>query len=374
MLRQMWAQRRRAGALALLALLAALAVWPAAALAQSVIEGDLRRSTGTATVPADMILRGNLHVTTGRAVVDGRVEGDVNVTTGDVEISGTVTGDVKVITGDVYLGPRSVVEGKVAVVTGQVRRADGARVDGGVNSVSSPGQTRVETPDGTFVIDDNGIRGPGIYIGEDGVRLPGLTIDDSGVRFVDGDSWDDWRWEGMHGFNFFPGFENPLFRILRWAGLFAVGAAALALMPKHLERMAEEIGARPVHVGLVGLLVIFLSPFALLLLVVTIIGIPVIPFAVIAWAVAKFLGWVALSLWLGDLLASSIEPLRGNHGRSFLRLLAGSLVLALAGMVPVLGWLVGMIGAFIGLGVVWVTRFGTGRRTWFGGGGQVGTT
>lgn len=356
-----------AGMLAAVALAAVLLLAPAAwAVASTTISGDLERPVGTAEVPADTVLRGDLRVGTGNAVVHGRVEGDVQVLSGEAHIFGEVTGDVRVTSGRVTLGPNARVGGKVIVLEGTVSRAPGSVVDGEV--VIGELASLPPAGENTWIIDDDGIRGPGVYIGPDGIRIDGLVVradEHGGVRVEHDGRAVTWAFRPFAPWHFLPhlgallGLFNPILVILRWAGLFALSALVLAVMPEPLARMAAALDAQPVRAGLVGLVVILLIPVVLILLAITIIGIPVAVVGVLAVVAAKFIGYVAVSLWLGERLARVVPALQGENGMRFLRLLAGSLALALAGMVPGLGFLVAVAGACLSFGAVWTTRLGT---------------
>lgn len=230
---------------------------------------------------------------------------------------------------------------------------------------------------GDLVIDDQGVRGPGLYVGEEGVYLPGISVgeqgvhlpgidvDEHGVRvaglhFGDRSYGNGWFMSGSP-FRYTPGtwplfYFSPLTRLLGWAALFALAAAAVALMPRKAHRMADEIQAQPLRAGLIGLAIMVATPFALVLLLVTIIGIPAIPFVVAALAVGKFLGYVGVSLWLGQVLLRAMRGQEDTHN-VYLYLLAGTGAIALVGMVPGVGWLVALAGAMLGLGAVWAALF-----------------
>lgn len=355
--------------------------------AGEVREGDVRVGQGNVTV--DGVLRGSVRVgqgnvevrgetravrvSQGRVKVVGKVDGDVEVALGRVEVDGEVDGDVEVASGMVILAPTARVRGRVAVDNGRVERAEGAVVEGGVESGGGAGGV---VRFGPIRIEGDVVEGPGFRVGPDGVFFPGGSITPRGVeiggRFPHrmGGPWGwPWEWIPFDGldarrafWSFGPlaGLLNPFWHLFQWAGLFLLAAVTLAAIPQPIGRMAAALGEQPLRLGGIGLLVLLLTPVALLLLIVTLIGIPLVPLALLGLVAAKFVGYVALSAFVGDRLAALVPALEGNHGKAFWRLLAGTLTLALAGGVPFIGWVVGLIGAALGLGVVVATRFGTG--------------
>lgn len=106
----------------------------------------------------------------------------------------------------------------------------------------------------------------------------------------------------------------------------------------------------------------FLSPVVILALVITVIGILVIPFAGLALVAAKFLGYVGASVWLG----AQLEHALGLDNKELLiQVFLGTLAFALIGSVPAIGGLTSVLATLVGIGAVVSTKFGTGHP-WFG--------
>lgn len=373
--------------LALLAAACALMVGTVAGA--ETLRGDIRVSQGDVTIPAGEVREGSVRVSQGSVRVDGVVRGDIHVSQGSVEvrgeagsirisqgrveIAGVVNGDVEVSGGTVVLAPTARVHGRVKVDRGRVDRARGATVDGGVEVNAAPGEV---VQIGPVRITDDVVEGPGFRIAPDGIFFPGGSITPGGVsiaRGCCGGMHGPWQWlspddirRTLWDIGLLGGLMQPFWHLFRWAGLFLLAAVTLAAIPQPVDRMASALGEAPLRLGGIGLLVLLLTPVALLLLIVTLIGIPLVPVALLVLLAAKFVGYVAVSAFVGDRLATLVPGLQGNHGKAFWRLLAGTLVLAVSGGVPFLGWIVSLVAAALGLGAVFATRFGTGRP-WLGG-------
>ena len=132
---------------------------------------------------------------------------------------------------------------------------------------------------------------------------------------------------------------------------FAVGLLFLALWPRRLERLTQELGQRPDLSVLMGVGALFALPLLGLLLVITLVGIPLALFELLAVAVASAAGFSALALALGRRL-----PVGAGSPASQLAL--GTLLLTVVMAVPVFGPLAGFCA--------WLWIFGAAVRSRLG--------
>jgi hypothetical protein len=188
---------------------------------------------------------------------DELVNGPVVVILGSAAVNGRVKDDVVSVGGDVHLGPRAEVGGDVTVVGGALSRADGAEVGGRINEV--------------------------------GFAVPAVHIHPVG-------NWS---------LRFAPWFGDGPWRVFRLLGtllrmaLFAlIALLVLLLVPRAVERTGEAVRTQPWKAAFVGLFaqLVFIPVLVLvtIVLAVSIIGIPLlalIPFAVLAFVAALFLGF-----------------------------------------------------------------------------------
>jgi hypothetical protein len=271
-----------------------------------------------------------------RVEADELVTGDVVAIGGSVTVDGEVTGDVVAVGGSVRLGPNADVRGDVAVVGGVLHRSEGARVRGRVSDV------------GRF---DFNWFGPTR-------RRPG--------------PW--WQWMRPWGSVF-----ALMSTTVRFAILSLLVCLVLLLGPTYVERVAARAAAEPLKAGLVGflaqLLFLPLLVATIVVLVVTIIGIPLlvlVPFAIIGFALVFLIGFAAVSRRLGGVLAARLG---WSHRSSYLvavlgvvvvlspvligRLLglAGGLLWPLAAVLVAVGFVVEYVAWTVGLGAVALVRF-----------------
>lgn len=236
------------------------------------------------------------------------VSGDLVVFGGDAVIAGTVEGNITVLGGDVELKSTTQIDGELTVLGGRIERERGARVQGGVTS---------------------------------------------GRRFFPrrGFWTDPTAW-----FRF-----SLLFNFLTLLGTLALGAIVVALLPDHSERIALFIAREPWQAVGVGFLALLLVIPAVVLLAVTIIGIPLIPLFVLSVIAAYTYGYIAASLLIGKRI---FEVSKASAPTPIAEAVVGILVVGLLRFIPFIGSLVALIVGLLGFGAVLRTKFGTGRP-WF---------
>jgi hypothetical protein len=176
-------------------------------------------------------------------------------------------------------------------------------------------------------------RAPGARVGGDvvDVDVPGVSSVTARARRT------DW------------GMVSAISGIAAFLGLVAISLLIIAVMPKAIDRICEALETRTLYVvmwGVVGLLAIV--PVALVLLL-TVVGILLIPLEILLVAAIWLVGYVAVSRTAGKKLLA----LFGSHGKpAALEVFLGLVILALASMVPFFGWLVGIAVLVLGLGSV----------------------
>ena len=314
--------------LTLLLVIFALTATPAFAQGGQAIVG--RPVVVEATRPVE----GNLLVIGGPVTVapDGRVEGDLLVWGGEVDIAGRVAGDVMAWGGDVTLRSSAVVEGDVFLIGGQLHREEGAIIRGDVRDRAPLQELRL----------------PALGIPPVSAPLPATApgqLDDGSA---------------------FLSFLLNLIRI----GFTAVGAAVIGLLvmiflPEQTQTVKTMAVEQPIASMGVGLLTLIVVPPVMLLLIITICGIPIALVLGLALLMASLFGWIALGLMVGERLLSLLET---EKPLPLVSVVVGVLLISVVTALPCLGWLLGLIGWAWGLGAVVLSR--AGGRGPFPGGSQ----
>lgn len=281
-------------------------------------------------------------------IADGStIAGDVALLGGTLTVDGDIEGDVLVLGGRLLLEPGSLVMGDVRSVGGEVETV-GATVTGEILSLSLG-----EPPAGTSAAE---------------------------VRSDRHDRRAEWEYErrrdrgffGSIGHNVSRTFSDIVGTIVWTIGLTLLGAGLVYFAPGRLEAIAAEARAdvlRSFGVGLAGQL-LFIP--ILLLLVVLIVTWLVVPFYVLAVAVAVPAGYLAVARGLGEAVVDRrydlFERFNLNRQNTYYYVLNGVIVLlapfAIAAVLQLFGGMLGFLRAlalFLAVVLTWAaatTGFG----------------
>jgi len=240
---------------------------------------------------------------------DEIIKGDVVAIGGSVRVAGIVSGDVTAIGGDVFLESTAQIDGEVVAVGGTVRRAPGAIVEGSVTEVGG----RLFRRWSRFFP----------FVGEGMVgTLFGLTL---------------------------------IMKILTASGMIIISLIVVALWPQQVDVVGGMILKDWVKTGVTGLITVIGAPVVLVLVALTIVGIPLALAIGFFLMVAGCMGFAAVSFLIGERMLKSTMVIVT---------LLGAVVLSLVRFVPFLGITLFSIASLFGLGSVLVTKFGT-NRPWF---------
>lgn len=271
-------------------------------------------------------MKGDLLVFGGSAIIEegATVNGSVVLFGGNLTVNGTVTGDVAITGGAASLGPAAHIFGNLATVAASLERASGSLVDGQIYNTATSLSTNGENSDAQPAK-------PAVP------AIPAIK------------------------FNF-----DPLVSVLNGFGQ-SLGIAILAMLlmlflAPHADRVAHAIIAQPLTAGGLGLLTVVVAPIAILLSVITLIGIPLGLIIVIALVAAGVFGWIAIGYEIGQRFTRAIHQNWHPAFSAGLGTFALTLVAEILTGIPVLncvGWLAPFLLSMSALGAVIMTRFGT---------------
>jgi cytoskeletal protein CcmA (bactofilin family) len=319
----------------------------------------------TDTVRDDLVTRD------GSITVDGVVEGDVAALGGTVAINGSVDGDVAAFGGGVAVGEQAHVTGKIAAFGGSIellgKAGDDLACFGG--SVNLGPKAEVDGDIATMggVVDQK----PGAKVGGEIKNIHFRMFE----RFLPG---------GVHSFDYRHQEPPPVVRAVTQTVRFLLALVVIAviglllllvvlLFPGQVERIANSIQNDFWTSAGAGMLIEVAIFPALLLMVISILGIPLIPVALLLLAAAVVMAYAAFGLLVyRKLTVSAGWTARGLVPCVMIGYLALNVLYiaaALIRIIPHVGFLAGLLtavnilvtwfGLTIGLGAVWRTRFGT---------------
>jgi hypothetical protein len=276
-------------------------------------EGDRIAATGDLILQPGDVVEHNASALLGRVEVPAgaEVKHDVIAPNGEVIIGGKVGHDVTALNGDITLLSTAEIGNDVKAVNGRVTREPGATVGGAVT------MTTEETPP------------------EEGSGIVGFVL-------------------------------RLLFNIVLGVVFVAAGTLVVLAWPRQTGRVVAVLEGSPKAAVGVGLVTsIFILPVAALLsglLVITLIGIVLLPVLWIGLFVAWLFGMVVVGLWVGRRVSDS-GHLPAARGSLLLTAAVGLALVALtltllAAVLPLLGWLLIYFLGFLGSGAAILSRLG----------------
>ncbi len=242
-------------------------------------------------------------------VTGGSVGQDVVSVLGDTYVDAPVRGQVVAVLGNVELGPKAVVDGQIVCVGGRIIMHPGAVHHGERQNVGF------------------------------------------GLSFGNMDFLNAWLTKCL-----FRGRLLGFGAGLGWAWLIAVAMLGFYVVlglvaPRAVNRCAETLEQRPGYSLLATLLTILLFPVTTVVLAITVIGAPLIPFIGLGMFLLGLFGKAVMLAWTGRRL---VLPFRGRGvvAHPAITILLGGAIVLLLYTVPALGLIVYNLLGALGLGAV----------------------
>ncbi len=260
--------------------------------------GSQRRpSFGTnVVVSSNETVCGNITSFGGTMVVQGEVQGDVVVFGANVVIDGTVHGDITAYGGSVTLQNNASVYGDIHLCQGVWTLGGDQHLHGTLYGCPK--------------------------------SIDQLLLSDAGPSF-------------------------RFWSILTWVVL---GFLLMILLPEHVMLVRTTVTSKTRRSFALGLLSILLALPVLAILVALIISIPLAIIVAIGIIAAWALGTVAVGSLLGEYIMRVVAPQKNTR---LVQVVVGLTVLVLAGSLPYIGWFISIGAGLLGLGAVFLSRFGT---------------
>lgn len=309
---------------------------------EGTVEGNCVSFGGKVDVPG--AVRGDVVSMGGNVDLGGTSKGDLAAIGGSVRVSGKVGGDVAAIGGDVALDKGAAVDGDVSVIGGRLSKEEGVTIKGSVSQVG---------------------------LGAFKEILPALTRGGLKLALASDHSnhgYGHWR---HHGDEEAPSAGGRVLKAAAFLvfviGLGLVLGLAALFLPQETQAVAAAVRSDFWRCAGVGTLMVILFLPGLLVLTVSILGIPLVPLAILAWCAAALFGIGAFSLLLAERAAESLKkplpaaPLAVALGWLLLETLplVGKLIGGfIGGTLLFAGFLLLTAGLVAGLGAVWNTRMG----------------
>jgi hypothetical protein len=238
--------------------------------------------------------------------------GDLTSFGGSVEIKGEMRGNVTAFNSNVIIA--GVLQGDMTLFGGTVLLNNGSEVHGQIDLYGARQLNEQGTPQGAVVNDH---------------------------------ASHPWFPHRMDEFSF------PFWSLVIW---LVAGVALITLLPEHVMFVRTTMTTKTRRSILIGLLSILLAPAVLAVLVALILPIPLVLILALVFIVGWLLGTVAVGWIVGERILLAVAP---RYNTRLIDVVVGLTVLVLVGSIPYIGWLISFGVGLLGLGAVFLSRFGT---------------
>lgn len=287
------------------------------------VEGTLSAAGEVVIVTSNAEVKGDAWIAARRAAVEGEIEGDLSIRAQEALVNGEVKGDVTFYGLDLTLGPDADIRGSVTYYSPSTARIDrNAKVAGEIN-------------------------GHDIATARD--RGTAATPVRPDVRERWRDRHIEEQWQG-------PRLAAPGYHMSAGGAVFfgVIALLIVFLAPITTLRMRDALVGQPLPAIGLGLLWLIGLPVVIVLVAITIVGLPLAFVMLMLWPLGMIFGLAATIAALAEYLASRIGEMgRGGLGRVVGVVLA-SAVIWLAISIPVLGALVWLLVVAGGIGLLYL--------------------
>lgn len=275
------------------------------------VTGDVRSLAQTATVSGAVLHNLSAASQSFSQGSKSNIRGDISVAANDILMNGTVGRDAALAAQTITLGGK--IGRNVTSTVADLQLSRGARIDGNLHYTS---EKNVQLASGASVG------------GKTTKSLPVEDQKDGGMPSAAG-----------FGFGFF-------FYALA-AGLL-ISLALVLLLPQAIHAVTSQAVRSPGKTLLVGLLAFILVPASVIILMLTIIGIPLALLLIVAWVLVQALAGVVSAYYLGRMVW------RGQRN-PILIMLAGSILLIVLYFIPIIGFIAMVAAMLLGTGMILLT-------------------
>ena len=319
------------------------------------IDGDVN---GTTFAAGDQIqingdINGSLFVAGETVQINGTVYGNIYGVAQRIQMNGQNNGDVflagqtTTIDSGAQVGRDLFLAGLNVRLNGDVPRhfyGAGQYVD--VNATIAGNAIidaeEVTLSDSAVIQGDLEYRSP-----EEADLSPNATVAGQ-TDYTQRDTWDmrgtmQWNLTGQQRWT-----ARVLFALWSFLSALVVWLGIRLLKPHFWLKNTLPLSTQPLKSMGFGLLALIATPFVIILLMVTIIGIPMGIILALLYGIALYISKIIVGLFIGTLLLKNVEI--ENFGKEFLLVLLGLFILELLMLIPYLGWIIGFIIAIAGLG------------------------
>ncbi len=301
-------------------------------------------------VVVDGMVRGDLLVAAASVTVTGEVGQNIRIIAGSAEINGKVGKNISVAAGTVVIGKEAVVNGNVVGVFAQLTYKGQAmgnlNLTGGNIEIDGRNDGDVYLRADNILIDENAqIFGNLTYesrnqaVVTQGAHIYGMTFYNPINNYV----FSNWSNIDKTGTT----MVKKGFSLVGFLVAFLIGFVCLRIFPRRMLHMNVILAESPFKTLLVGLLLFMITPLLVILLSITIIGMPVAIVWIFYLAIMVYFAKIFVGFFLGEAILRKFK--QGN--RRGWALLTGLVIYAILRELPFVGWIFSLLVILAGVGV-----------------------
>jgi len=313
------------------------------------VNGDVLAVGETITVAGRV--DGDIIAIGSKITIDGEVTGSVRVGGGNINIGGTIGEDLVVAGGDVDITEATEI-GRDLVFGAENIRIDaliGSDILGAaelVNLANVVGGSSEIFVDRLIIASTASIKGDLIYTSEKQADIqPGAQIEGKITHKIP--EQVEWDWDftpAMHAWG----------RVIAYLMALLVGILIILIAPRKSTEVVTAIKNKSLMSLGLGALVLFVTPVAILITFLTIIGIPLGILVMFLYGIMIFLSQLVVGLFIGYLIINRFHEVE-SKGVLIGALALGFAILALLKLIPVVGFILWWITVLFGMGATATT-------------------
>jgi hypothetical protein len=316
------------------------------------VPGDLVAAAGRISV--DKPVAGDAVLAAGALEVNSPIGDDLRAAGGIVTLANAVYGEALITAGKISVGPEAWIHGRTWLAGNDL--VIGGRLLGGLKAygrnllllgeIRGPVDVSGEQIE---ILSSARIYGDVTYSSHREIRIaPGARITGTVTRASDTFSFPRPKLR-------IPGL--PALKPLLLFGLLAAGTLLLAVFPRFTSSSVHTLNATPLKSLGLGTAIFFSLPPVMLLLVITIIGIPVALLLAAVYAVALLIGYLITAFFIGDRLARLTRRAEPACWWRVVFLGVALVLLWLLNNIPYAGGLAVLIALWLGIGAMVLQAF-----------------
>ena len=327
------------------------------------VNSDYYASGGSVFVDGTVV--GDAYVAGGNVVINGLINGDLLTAGGNVSINGRVTGNVRAAGGQVIINGQ--VDRNVTVAGGSVSLQQPAVVNGsltavggnllivapiGKSAVLAGGQVNINSVIGgdvrvsaeqLTVLQNAKVNGGLSYWSPNQAHVVQFTVK-NGVTFHKTDLKSrDYQKVSREKIAAAAGAFGVFWILVSFSASFLVGLILLHFMPVFMQDIEKTIHGSLLKSLVIGFITIVLFPVAIVMLCITLIGIPFAALLGVAFVLVALLNQIFVAYAIGKKLLPK---------RNAFSLFIGLIIYSVVSWIPVVGWMFSALVLFIGMGAV----------------------